>query len=40
MKRLLAITVFLAGGFLAEMTHPVHCSLVYASRICVKRRKV
>jgi hypothetical protein len=40
MKRLLAITVFLAGGFLAEMTHPVHCSLVYASRIWVKRRTV
>jgi hypothetical protein len=40
MKRLLAIMVFLAGGFMAELTHPVHCTLVYASRMYVKRRKV
>jgi hypothetical protein len=40
MKRLLAIAVFLTGGFLAELTHPVHCSLMVASRVSVKRRKV
>ncbi|MGF6603612.1 hypothetical protein P3T23_008366 [Paraburkholderia sp. GAS448] len=39
MRRLLAIVAFLAGGFAAEMAHPVHCSLMYASRVCVKRRK-
>jgi hypothetical protein len=38
MRRLLAIVAFLAGGFAAEMAHPVQCSLVNASRVQVKRR--
>ncbi len=39
MRRLLAIVAFLAGGFAAEMAHPLQCSLVTASRVQVKRRK-
>jgi hypothetical protein len=39
MRRLLAIVAFLAGGFAAELTHPVQCSLLTASRVQVKRRK-
>jgi hypothetical protein len=39
MRRLLAIVAFLAGGFAAEMAHPLQCSLMVASRVCVKRRK-
>jgi hypothetical protein len=38
MRRLLAILAFLAGGFAAEMKHPLHCSLVHASRPHVKRQ--
>jgi hypothetical protein len=39
MKRLMAILAFLAGGLAAEMTHPVHCSLVNVNRVRVNRRK-
>jgi hypothetical protein len=39
MKRLLAIVLFLASGFAVEIVHPLHCSLVPASRTQVKRRK-
>jgi hypothetical protein len=39
MKRLLAIIAFIAGGVAAEMAHPVHCSLLNASRVQVKRHK-
>jgi hypothetical protein len=39
MKRLLAIFVFLASGFAVEVVHPIHCSLVPASRTQAKRRK-
>jgi hypothetical protein len=39
MRRLLAILAFLAGGFAAEMKHPLHCSLVHASRPHARRRK-
>ena len=39
MKRLMAILAFLAGGFAAEMAHPVQCSLVNVNRVCVNRRK-
>ncbi|MGU7780069.1 hypothetical protein [Burkholderia sp. PU8-34] len=28
MKRLLAIVLFVAGGFAAEVAHPVQCSLI------------
>ncbi|WP_278185255.1 hypothetical protein [Paraburkholderia ginsengiterrae] len=39
MKRLLAILVFVTGGFAAELAHPVHCSLISSSRAELKRRK-
>lgn len=39
MKRLLAIVVFMAGGFTAELAHPLHCSLVQASGVQLKCRK-
>jgi hypothetical protein len=39
MRRLLAIVTFLAGGFAAELAHPVQCSLLTASRVQVKRQK-
>lgn len=39
MKRLLAILVFVSGGLAAELAHPVHCSLVCASRTQVKRQR-
>jgi hypothetical protein len=40
MKRLLAVALFLAGGLAAELTHPVQCSLINASRVYRKLRKV
>lgn len=39
MKRLLAILAFMAGGFAAEATHPLHCSLLQSSRITLKRKE-
>ncbi|WP_260854643.1 hypothetical protein [Paraburkholderia sp. BCC1884] len=39
MKRLFAILAFIAGGFTTEMTHPLQCELVTASRVQVKRPK-
>ena len=39
MKRLLAIVAFIAGGVAAEWAHPVQCSMLYASRVQVKRKK-
>jgi hypothetical protein len=39
MKRLLAIVVFVTGGLAAELAHPVQCSLMYASRLQLKRQK-
>lgn len=39
MRRLFAIFVFIAGGFAAEMTHPLQCELVTASRVQVKRHR-
>jgi hypothetical protein len=39
MRRLLAMLVFLAGGFAAEMAHPVQCSLVNVSRVRLNLRK-
>jgi hypothetical protein len=38
MKRLIAIAVFVAGGLAAELAHPVHCMLIGASAVRVKRR--
>jgi hypothetical protein len=38
MKRMFAILAFMAGGLAAELTHPVQCSLIDASRVQVKRR--
>jgi hypothetical protein len=40
MKRLIAIALFLAGGFAAEIAHPLQCSLMPASRMQEKRRRV
>ena len=39
MRRLLAMFVFLAGGFTAEMAHPVQCSLVNVNRVRLNLRK-
>jgi hypothetical protein len=39
MKRLLTILLFVAGGFAAELTHPLQCTLVQASGVQLKRRK-
>ena len=39
MRRLLAIVAFLAGGFAAEMAHPVQCSLVNVNRVRLNLRK-
>jgi hypothetical protein len=39
MRRLLAMLVFLAGGFAAEMAHPVQCSLVNVNRVRLNLRK-
>jgi len=39
MKRLLAIFAFVAGGFAAELMHPVNCELISASRSEIKRQK-
>ncbi|WP_277397979.1 hypothetical protein [Paraburkholderia sp. Tr-20389] len=39
MKRLLAILFFLAGGFAAELAHPLQCTLITASSEQQKRRK-
>ena len=40
MKRLLAIVLFLAGGFAAEISHPIQCSLITSSSsVREKRRK-
>jgi hypothetical protein len=39
MRRLLTMLVFLAGGFAAEMAHPVQCSLVNVSRVRLCLRK-
>ena len=39
MKRLLAIIAFVAGGVAAEWAHPVQCSMLYTSRVQVKRQK-
>jgi hypothetical protein len=39
MRRLLAMFVFLAGGFAAEMAHPVQCSLVNVNRVRLNLRK-
>ncbi|WP_302674761.1 hypothetical protein [Trinickia violacea] len=40
MKRLLAIAALFVGGLAAEIAHPVQCTLITASSIRVKRRKV
>jgi hypothetical protein len=39
MRRLLAMLVFLAGGFAVEMAHPVQCSLVNVNRVRLNLRK-
>lgn len=39
MKRLLAIVLFVAGGFVTELAHPLHCTLAQASGVQLKRRK-
>ncbi|MBB5410068.1 hypothetical protein HDG34_004021 [Paraburkholderia sp. HC6.4b] len=38
MKRLFAIAVFVAGGFAAELAHPLQCSLIQSSGVQLKRR--
>ncbi|HEY4071873.1 MAG TPA: hypothetical protein VGM52_02100 [Herbaspirillum sp.] len=39
-RRLFAILAFVAGGFAAEMSAPLQCTLIHASRPYQKRRKV
>jgi len=39
MRRLLAMLVFLAGGLIAELAHPVQCSLINVNRVRVNLRK-
>ncbi|MGF6721845.1 hypothetical protein P3T43_001192 [Paraburkholderia sp. GAS41] len=39
MRRLLTVFVFLAGGFAAEMAHPVQCSLINVTRARLNLRK-
>jgi hypothetical protein len=38
-RRLLAMLIFLAGGFAAEMAHPLQCSLVNVGRVRLTRRE-
>ncbi|MBB5444850.1 MULTISPECIES: hypothetical protein [unclassified Paraburkholderia] len=38
MKRLFAIAVFVAGGFAAELAHPLQCALIQSSGVQLKRR--
>jgi hypothetical protein len=38
MKRLFAIVVFVAGGFAAELAHPLQCSLIQSSGAQLRRR--
>jgi hypothetical protein len=39
-RRLFAILAFVAGGFSAELSAPLQCTLIHASRPYQKRRKV
>ncbi|WP_277621097.1 hypothetical protein [Paraburkholderia monticola] len=39
MKRLFAIALFVAGGFAAELAHPLQCTLIQASGVQLKRRR-
>jgi hypothetical protein len=39
-RRLFAILAFVAGGFAAEISAPLQCTLIHASRPYQKRRKV
>ena len=38
MKRLLTIALFVAGGFAAELAHPLQCQLIQSSGAQLKRR--
>ena len=38
MNRLLAIALFVAGGFAAELAHPLQCSLIRPGGVQLKRR--
>jgi len=38
-KRLLAIFAFVAGGFAAELTKPVYCSLLNVTNSAPARRR-
>lgn len=38
-RRLMAILAFVAGGLAAEIAHPVHCSLINATPVRVKKRR-
>ena len=38
MKRLFAIALFVAGGFAAELAHPLQCSLIRSGDVQLKRR--
>jgi hypothetical protein len=40
MRRLFAILAFLAGGFATELSAPLQCNLIHASRPYKKHRKV
>jgi hypothetical protein len=40
MRRLLAIIVFVAGGFTVELSAPLQCTLIHAGSGYLKRRKV
>jgi hypothetical protein len=40
MRRLFAILAFLTGGFAAELSSPLQCNLIHASRPYKKRPKV
>ena len=39
MKRLLAVVLFVCGGFSFELSNPVNCSLIHACRPFERRRK-
>lgn len=40
MRRLLAMLALIAGGFATEVVYPLHCTLIDAARVQVKRRRV
>ncbi|WP_256702451.1 hypothetical protein [Burkholderia sp. SRS-W-2-2016] len=38
MRRLLAIAALIAGGFAAELAHPLQCNLIQPGAVQPKRR--